>query len=210
MNDHGLEQMVHFPTQEKNILDLILTTLPGQFQDVHSPDKLSDHDIVFSGTLKIFIPPIKKPRRKVYLYRKGNYESLRKDTFEFAKEKYFSGHSDTRSVQENFDLLTSFIQDSADKHIPSKTNRPVSSIPWITSEIRRTIRRRNKTHAKAKMTGSSKLRSKFETLRREIKADVRKQHDLYVNNLVGDVKANPRDFYQYINCRKKTPKVFHP
>ena len=50
MNDHGLEQMVHFPTREKNTLDLILTTLPGQFKDVHSPDKLSDHDIV-SGTL---------------------------------------------------------------------------------------------------------------------------------------------------------------
>ena len=69
MNDHGLEQMVHFPTREKNILDLILTTLPGQFQDVHSPDKLSDHDIA-SGTLKIFIPPIKKPRRKVIYIRK--------------------------------------------------------------------------------------------------------------------------------------------
>ena len=280
MNDHGLEQMVHFPTREKNTLDLILTTLPGQFQDVHSPDKLSDHDIV-SGTLKIFIPPIKKPRRKVYLYQKGDYESMRKDTLEFAKEKYFNGHSDARSVQENFDLLTSFIQDSADKHIPSKTSRTVSSIPWITPEIRRKIRRKikltqrqkrqaaanfdwrkvylyqkgdyesmrkdtlefakekyfnghsdipsktsrsvssipwitpeirrkNKTHAKAKKTGSSKLRSKFETLRRKIKADVRKQHDLYVNNLVGDVKANPRDFYRYINSQKKTPKVFHP
>ena len=43
---------------------------------------------------------------------------MRKDTLEFAKEKYFNGYSDTRSVQENFDLLTSFIQDSADKHIP--------------------------------------------------------------------------------------------
>ena len=173
MNDHDLEQMVHFPTREKNTLDLILTTLPGQFQDVYSPDKLSDHDIV-SGTLKIFTPPIKKPRRKVYLYQKGDYESMRKNTLEFAKEKY----SDTRSVQENFDLLTSFIQDSADKHIPSKTSRSVSSIPWITPEIRRKIHRKNKTHAKAKKTGSSKLLSKFETLRREIKADVRKQHDL--------------------------------
>ena len=175
MNDHGLEQMVHFPTREKNTLDLMLTTLPGQFKDVHSPDKLSDHDIV-SGTLKIFIPPIKKPRRKVYLYQKGDYESMRKDTLEFAKEKYFNGHSDTRSVQENFDL----------------------------------IRRKNKTHAKAKQTGSSKLRSKFETLRREIKADVRKQHDLYVNNLVGDVKANPRDFYRYINSQKKDTQGFPP
>ena len=107
------------------------------------------------------------------------------------------------SVQENFDLLTSFIQDPADKHIPSKTSRSVSSIPWITPEIRRKIRRKNKTHAKAKRTGSSKLRSKFENLRREIKADVRKQHDLYVNNLVGDVKANPRDFYRHINGQQK-------
>ena len=40
--------------------------------------------------------------------------------------------------------------------------------------------------------------------RGKIKADSRKQHDLYVNNLVGDVKANPRDFYMYINSQKKT------
>ena len=95
---------------------------------------------------------------------------MRKDTPEFAN---FNGYSDTRSVQENFDMLTFFIQDSADKHILSKTSRSASSIPWITSEIRRKIRRKNKTYAKAKRTDSSKLRLKFETLRREIKADVK-------------------------------------
>ena len=47
---------------------------------------------------------------------------------------------------------------------------------------------------KQKKSGSAKIRAKFETLKREIKADIRKQHDLYVNNLVGDVKANPKDF----------------
>ena len=66
MNDYGLEQLVHFPTRERNTLDLIITSLPGQFVDIHSPDRLSDHDIV-SGTLKVVIPPIKKPKRKVYL-----------------------------------------------------------------------------------------------------------------------------------------------
>ena len=168
MNDHGLEQLVHFPTREKNTLDLLLTSLPGQFQDIHSPEKLRNHDIV-TGTLKVVIPPLKKPRRKVSLYQKGNYESMRKFAFEFAKEKYFNSYSDTLSVQENFNLITSFIQDSAVKHIPSKTSRTVSSVPKISSEIRRKICRRNKTQAKAKKTGSKKLRSKFETLRREIK-----------------------------------------
>ena len=145
----------------------------------------------------------------MYLYQKGDYESMRKDTLEFAKEKYFSGRSDTRSVQENFDLLTSFIQDSADKHIRLKTSRSVSSIPSITPEIRRKIRRKNKTHVKAQKTGSSKLRSKFETLR-EIKAGVRKQHNLYVNKLVGDVKANSRDFHRYINSQKKDTQCIPP
>ena len=56
MNDHGLEQLVHFPTREKSTLDLILTSLPGQFQEIHFPDKLSDHDVI-SGPLKIHIPP---------------------------------------------------------------------------------------------------------------------------------------------------------
>ena len=98
--------------------------------------------------------------------------------------------SSCRDNCQQFNLITSFIQDSADKHIPSKTSRSVSSVPWITPAIRRKIRRKNATHAKAKKSGSAKIRAKFETLRREIKADIRKQHDLYVNNLVGDVKTN--------------------
>ena len=93
MNDYGLEQLVHFHTRERNTLDLIFTSLPGQFVDIHSPDRLSDHDIV-SGALKVFTPPIKKPKRKVYLYQKGDYESMRKDTLKFAKKMYFNGHSD--------------------------------------------------------------------------------------------------------------------
>ena len=132
------------------------------------------------------------------------------DALKFAKEKYFNGYSDTRSVQENFNLIASFIQDSADKHIPSKTSRFVSSVPWITPAIRRKIRRKNATHAKAKKSGSAKIGAKFETLRREIKADIRKQHDLYVNNLVGDVKTNPKDFYRYINGQKKDAQGIPP
>ena len=54
MNDLGLEQMVSVPTRDKNTLDLILTSLPGQIEDIHSPDKLSDHNIV-SGSLKFYI-----------------------------------------------------------------------------------------------------------------------------------------------------------
>ena len=128
---------------------------------------------------------------------------MRKDASDFAKDRYFNGYSENCSVQENFNLITSFIQESAKWHIPSKTSRSTSSVSWITPEIRRKIRRGNRTRAKSKKTGSSKLRSKFESLRRKIKAGVKKQHDLYVNNIVGDIKDYPSDFYQYINSQKK-------
>ena len=33
MNDHGLEQLANLPTRGKNTFDLILTSLPDQFQE---------------------------------------------------------------------------------------------------------------------------------------------------------------------------------
>ena len=33
---------------------------------------------------------------------------------------------------------------------------------------------------------------------------------MYVNNLVGDIKANPRDFYRYINGQKKDTQGIPP
>ena len=92
-------------------MDLIITPFPSQFLDIQSLDRLIDHGIV-SGTLKIVVPPIKKHQRKVYRYQKGDYESMRSDALRFAKEKYFSGYSDSRLVKENYNSIASFIQDS--------------------------------------------------------------------------------------------------
>ena len=202
MDNHGLEQIIPFLTRDKNTLDLIFISLPGQFQDIHSPDKLSDHDIV-SGILRIFIPHIKKPRRKAYSYQKGDFETIRKDALRLANEKCFNGHSIARSVQENFNLITYFIHDSADKHIPSNNSECLYDSLDHPRDKKKDSQKEH-VHAKAKKTGSGKL--KFESLRQKIKTHIKKQHDLYVNNLVGDVKANPRDFYRYINSQKRQAK----
>ena len=75
---------------------------------------------------------------------------MRNDALDFANDRNFNGYSDNRSVQENFYLTTSFIQESADKYVPLCTSRSTSSVPWITSEVTKKIRRRNRTHGKAK------------------------------------------------------------
>ena len=69
---------------------------------------------------------------------------------------------------------------------------------------------KNATHAKIKKSGSAKIRAKFETLRREINAEIRKEHAIYVNNLVGDVKAIPKDFNGTSIVRKKDTQGIPP
>ena len=54
------------------------------------------------------------------------------------------------------------------------------------------------------------LRLKFESLRKELKADVKQLHDLYVSNLDVDTKANPRDFNRYIHSQKKDTRGILP
>lgn len=60
LNDHGIEQLVRFQLREENISHLILSTAPGQFQNVHPLYKLNDQD-VFNGILTIIMPRIEKP-----------------------------------------------------------------------------------------------------------------------------------------------------
>ena len=68
MNDHGLEPLVHFPTLEKNTLVSIFTSLPGQFQEIHSPDKLIDHDVVSCTLKKVYIPSKKRNLGERFIY----------------------------------------------------------------------------------------------------------------------------------------------
>ena len=147
MNDHGLEQLVDFPTREKKIHWIYYSLLFLVSFRIFTHRTNSAIMILLLELWRLSFPPYRNLRERCIYIRKVIIKSMRKDAFKFAKEKYFNGYPDTRPVQENFNLIASFIQDSADKHIPSKTSRTVSSVPWISSEIRRKIRRRNKTLA---------------------------------------------------------------
>ena len=55
IDDYGPEQLVHFPTRERNTLDLIITSLPGQFVDIErrvltssSPDSGAELKLVLT------------------------------------------------------------------------------------------------------------------------------------------------------------------
>ena len=75
-------------------LDLIFTNTPGLVNNCHSPDKFSDHCAV-ACTLNTSIPFKQKPRRKVYLFSKGDYDSLQRELQQFQESLFQSTSEDT-------------------------------------------------------------------------------------------------------------------
>ena len=69
--DNNLHQVVTSPTRENNVIDLVFSNVPFLVQNASIIPGLSDHDIV---SVEILISPvrIKQPRRKIFLYKKGN------------------------------------------------------------------------------------------------------------------------------------------
>ena len=190
MNDASAEQLVLFPTRERrNTLDILITTLLGQFTDIKSPDSLSDHDIAM-GTLKCKAPRKTRPERAYYQYSKGNYNQMREDTQNFTKDKYFNGHHHNRTVEENWKMIKHFIMETTEKNIPSKTSNGKQSLPWINNHIKSLIRRRNRIHANYKKTNSSRIKRKWQELRKSVNKEVNEEHNIYVNNLIGDIKKD--------------------
>lgn len=209
LNEHGLQQMVNFPTRGENCLDLFLTSMPGQIHNVHSPDKLSDHDVV-ACSLRICVPRKKVNPRKIYLLSKGNFKDMRSDALRFSREKFFNGHSGKRSLEDNWSMIKGFLSDMMSKHIPTKVCRSNNSLPWISNKIRRLIRRKNRTHAKAKKTGSQRLRSKWQSLRSSIQAEIKNSHDCYVNKMIGNIENDPKPFWKFITRQKKDSQGIPP
>ena len=121
VNEQCAEQLVLFPTRNENTLDLIITTSPNQYSNISSQDSFSDHEII-SSSLNHHSPPIKQPKRKYFQYSKEDFTSMRKDTNAFSTDKYFNGHQNNRDVNQNWNMIKNFINDSADKYIPSKTS----------------------------------------------------------------------------------------
>ncbi|CAG2218688.1 SIAE [Mytilus edulis] len=209
LNEASAEQLILFPTRESNTLDLLITTLPGQFTDIHSPDRLSDHDIVM-GTLRCTLPRKIRPERTSYQYSKGNYNQMRDDSRDFTRDKYFNGHQNNRNVEENWIMIKEFILGTTKINVPTKILKGKQSIPWINKNIKTMIKRKNRTHANYKRNNSMRIKRKWQELRRNINKEIELAHNNYVNNLIGDIKQDSKPFWKYINNQKADKQGIPP
>ena len=172
--------MVTEPTRHSPdiTLDLFLTSNPTLIQKVDILPGLGDHDVVLAEGLIKQVFQKQKPR-KVHLFAKADWEKLKSIMKDF-QAKFLSSHAG-KSVEE---LWTSFA-DGMQECIPMKLLSCKGPLPWITQEIKRHIRKRDRLFTACKASGDSAKRKSFLALRQLIKRKIKQSYQSHLEGLLG-------------------------
>ena len=148
----------------------------------------------------------KQNPREIYLHHRANWDSIKEDLI-FLLNSFDFSSTDTKTVE----LWTKFkatILHSMRLHIPYKLTRTRCDLQWLTSDIRKKIRKRNKLYLQYKRSHLPEVRSRFLQLKSDIQRQMRQSNDAYISRLITDSEGetssiNPKRFWSFIKKLRK-------
>ena len=183
------------PTREKNLLDLYFTNNPTLVRQVKMRPGLGDHDsaIMVDSLIKPLVN--KSVSRKVYQLHKRNLKDLNYELSEF-KVKFLES-CDTKSAEEPWKCYHSEMMLLQEKFIPTRVVKPNQSLPWITNNLRKLLKKRHILH-KA-MKSNPRFKSTYKKFRSEVQRQIRKARWDHINTVVtSDEHGNNKGFWSYV------------
>ena len=165
---------------------------PSISTNTHTTPGMSDHEAV---TFEVNLNPIRnrKPPHKVFKYKSADWCKLKNEISKMTDE-YFDTDPNSQDVNTNWIFFRDNLTTLMNNTIPHCNTKAKSHLPWISRELIRMQRRRNKSHKKAKQTGLNKHWEQFRELRRQTTKALATSYKSYVNNQIGDsLKTNPND-----------------
>ena len=141
--------------------------------------------------------------QKIYIYKTANFTEIKKDLNEISSTINVM-YSQSNSTEDLWNHFEKSLQETLDKNIPTKMTGNKFSSPWITYEIKKLTRIRDRTHKKMKKSNCPRLKKVIKDLNRKIQQKVRRSHWDYVNSLfakhVDDIDPHEKNkrFWSYI------------
>ena len=90
-----------------------------------------------------------------------------------------------------------------DLTIPSKITKGTRHLPWISVQIKRLMRKRDKSYRKARRPDRPNYWSAFRKHRNFVAKIVAKAHRNYLNNTSGNsLTVNPKTFWNYVKLKR--------
>ena len=163
---------------------------------------VDDHNIiVIDSDVK---PQISKtPPRKVYKWHRADLDALRHDAALFL-DRYMAS-ADDRSVVENEAEISAELQRMMDAHVPHAMSKHRHDVPWLTPELKRKCRRKQRLYNKWKRTGNAADRARYEDLHTSTRAELKRSHWGYINGILqtGLESGDTKPFWRYCKSQKQ-------
>ena len=199
--EYSLSQMITEPTHHTDdsdtLIDLFLTNNPSTVNNIiHMPWLgVCKHDSIM---VQIDIQPqrTRSPPRKVLMYKKMDMDGLIKEAEDFCSDLT---SPEMNTVEGNWTVFKTKMQQLIEKFIPSKVIRPHRDLPWMTRELKHKIRQKNRWYKKYKEQKSHKVWIKYKWLQKEVKKEMQTAYWNYINDVLSPkMEENPKIFWRFI------------
>ncbi|KAL8599769.1 hypothetical protein ACOMHN_040479 [Nucella lapillus] len=129
---------------------------------------------------------------------------MRQDVKEFANTYQYPDPSTPNALEQMWSDIKQMLSVTVEKRVPSKTSAARHTNPWITTSIRRAIRRKQRAHKKARMTGKKKDVDRYRRIQAQTRYEVRQASRKYLEDVVSeDYRTNSKRFWSYVKSKKQ-------
>lgn len=193
-----------------HVLDLILSNLlisvepnddPLVPEDAHH--KALSISVPFQET-----PSLTNAKRKVFLYNRGDYDSI---NFALEQADWASIFS-TSQVEPALDGFYTFLKYLINLHIPHKFLWNSKYPPWYNAALIKVTKEKSKYFSKYKKYKNQADYDAFSLLRKRHKDLCRKIKSRYLSNIENNISSNPKNFWSHVkssNTSQGIPKCMY-
>ena len=197
LEDNLLTQVVNSPTRGDNILDLVLVGDPSKVTNCEVGEHFgsSDHRVIHLE-ISCPVPRINFAPRKIYLYSKGDYESLNQDINDTDWDSLLSSDS----PEENWATYKSKYEELVDKYVPTKNVKPGQRHrpAWTRyKSVAKAKSRRRKQNIRAKTSGLTADQILLTYENKRVSATLGRAKSDFEGQLAKDTPQNPKRFWNY-------------
>ena len=212
LNDHGLQQMVTFPTREKNTLDLFVTNFPTLVPRTEAVPGISDHFAVYME-FQIQTERRNNTRRKVPCYNRADWPALHAAAAQLTNSitARFSSNSNTEEIWAAF---RNGLKQIVDLHIPHVSPKAKYGKPWVDQKTKVLLRKRDKAYKTWKKSGDPGHLNDLKELKRQAQRQLRRNYWTHTSRIIEDSTADgsrpSKAFWGYVKAKCAEPSSVSP
>ena len=205
-NNLGMVQCIKQSTHiGGNLLDILLTNSAQSVDDIRiEPNNMICHSDHFpiSFTIKANVKRKKSAKRKIFNYKKANWDELNRELLLTDWETILAD----ANVEICWDKFKSILHDLCSKHIPLVTVKSDFQPPWFDSEVFAKCREKDKWHKKLKRTQSTNHELKYRNCRRELKQLIRTKMKANFSDEFSE-NAITKKFWSYVKRSSNAHRI---